>query len=259
MQDRYVGDVGDYGKFGLLRALCGYGWQKPNLKLSIVWYRTIPEDKESRLNDGKHRSYISKPQQYRDCNPELFDKMEILQDKNNRNVSSICSSGIFPISTTYYEELLSFSRIPFLSMNSIEKRIEYRRNWLVGAMRSSHQTDLTFLDPDNGLEIKTVSPTSKNGPKFITEEELKSFLKLNRILVLYQHAWYDKNFISISLERVNHLCPERNIFALLYRRGTQRAFIIIPTAETHTLLLHRTKVFLSSEWHNHFAPEIFFP
>src|SRR5271163_4324699 len=31
MQDRYVGDVGDFGKFGLLRALCGES-NAPSLK-----------------------------------------------------------------------------------------------------------------------------------------------------------------------------------------------------------------------------------
>ena len=84
MQDRYIGDVGDYGKFGLLRALCGYSAKKPNLKLSIIWYHTVPEDKKSSINDGKHRSYIYKPQQYRGCDPELFGKMENLQDKKQR-------------------------------------------------------------------------------------------------------------------------------------------------------------------------------
>ena len=37
MQDRYFGDVGDFGKYGLLRVLCGL-WGGPNFKLGVVWY-----------------------------------------------------------------------------------------------------------------------------------------------------------------------------------------------------------------------------
>ena len=38
MQDRYVGDIGDFGKYGLLRALCGR-----DLYLGVVWY-LIPDE-----------------------------------------------------------------------------------------------------------------------------------------------------------------------------------------------------------------------
>jgi hypothetical protein len=33
VQDRYVGDIGDFGKYGLLIALCGH-----DLSLGVVWH-----------------------------------------------------------------------------------------------------------------------------------------------------------------------------------------------------------------------------
>ncbi len=36
MQDSYTGDVGDFGKYGLLRALCS-GDEKRKLKMGINW------------------------------------------------------------------------------------------------------------------------------------------------------------------------------------------------------------------------------
>ena len=54
MQDRYAGDVGDFGKFGLLRTLCELN--APQLKLGIVWY-LVPE--ESHNEDGKHTKYLN--------------------------------------------------------------------------------------------------------------------------------------------------------------------------------------------------------
>ena len=51
MQNRYVGDLGDFGKYGLLRALCvpGDALGGPELSLGIVWY-LVPD--ETRTGDG---------------------------------------------------------------------------------------------------------------------------------------------------------------------------------------------------------------
>ena len=54
MQDRYAGDIGDFGKYGLLRELAEprqvrVGYRHP-LRLGVVWCRTRPEDN----TDGEH-------------------------------------------------------------------------------------------------------------------------------------------------------------------------------------------------------------
>ena len=46
MQDRYAGDVGDFGKLGMLRCMEDFG-----LKVGINWYLV---GDESHNNDGKH-------------------------------------------------------------------------------------------------------------------------------------------------------------------------------------------------------------
>lgn len=41
MRDDFVGNIGDYGKYGLMRALTGvYPPQESRLSLGIIWYRT---------------------------------------------------------------------------------------------------------------------------------------------------------------------------------------------------------------------------
>jgi hypothetical protein len=50
VQNRYAGDVGDYVKFGLLRALTGAD-DEPALSLGVMWYLTADEDHNQ---DGKH-------------------------------------------------------------------------------------------------------------------------------------------------------------------------------------------------------------
>lgn len=52
MQDKYVGDVGDFGKYGLLRAL----FSNSPFKLGVNWCLVEKEDKK---NDGKHTAYLN--------------------------------------------------------------------------------------------------------------------------------------------------------------------------------------------------------
>ena len=52
MQNRYVGDIGDFGKLGLLRALSSKG-----LSIGVNWYLTTDE---SHNGDGRHVDYLAK-------------------------------------------------------------------------------------------------------------------------------------------------------------------------------------------------------
>ena len=62
MKNQYVGDIGDYGKYGLLRFLSNRG-----IKIGINWYLT-EDDKSS---DGKFIEYLKKPAD-RVYDPELL-------------------------------------------------------------------------------------------------------------------------------------------------------------------------------------------
>ena len=83
MQDRYVGDVGDFGKYGLLRYLTGQR-EAPStsdmpMRLGVVWY-LYPD--ESHNADGKYTGYLddtlSNHARFRACDPDLYDTMRRL-------------------------------------------------------------------------------------------------------------------------------------------------------------------------------------
>ena len=63
MKNQYVGDIGDYGKYGLLRFLSGKG-----IKIGINWYLTENDG----TNDGKFTDYLTKKDD-RLYDDKLFD------------------------------------------------------------------------------------------------------------------------------------------------------------------------------------------
>ena len=87
MQNQYVGDIGDFGKYGLLRAISG-----DPLRLGVVWY-LFPDEptKEPGKGDGKFIDYLCHPtakeRKLIECDPFLYDKLhKIVIDENDRRV-----------------------------------------------------------------------------------------------------------------------------------------------------------------------------
>ena len=95
MQNRYVADVGDFGKFGLLRALAGVTGSDdgPRLSIGVVWYR--PSKETGPPGDGKKRDYLdsSRQQRFEECDPELFGHLKEISDAN-RDLNEIGDRGI---------------------------------------------------------------------------------------------------------------------------------------------------------------------
>jgi hypothetical protein len=55
MQDRYAGDIGDFGKFALLRALEGAG-----LSVGVNWYKTdTAPDENTTMGNTEFRKNMS--------------------------------------------------------------------------------------------------------------------------------------------------------------------------------------------------------
>jgi hypothetical protein len=86
MQDRYAGDIGDYVKLGLLRAiLAEREASSPDRKLGVAWYR-FPD--ETHNQDGKHTSYLDQPEKFRKFDEFVFDSLKNLRT-SKRSIESL--------------------------------------------------------------------------------------------------------------------------------------------------------------------------
>jgi len=164
MQDSYVGDIGDYGKYGLLRLICNEA-----LSLSINWYRVNPQ-KSGKQDDGKYINYLYKPQLYRGYDPDLFDSLhQIVIQQQDRKIAHIEHANLFP--AVYFSKPLDSDRI----------------TWHRQALEQTKDSRVVFLDPDNGLETEKMHQTGKATTKHVTWTELKDYYNRGQSVILYQH------------------------------------------------------------------------
>ena len=117
MQNKYVGDVGDFGKHGLLRFLSGMTdpeGPEPRLRVGLIWYMQHDEihgtDKKKINGDGRFTGYLDLTRQnmklYGNCDPELWSKLGHLVGQDRRCVHCAEEARLLPEDTKFYDALL---------------------------------------------------------------------------------------------------------------------------------------------------------
>lgn len=166
VKNQYVGDINDFRKYGLIRALTG----EDELKPGVCWMLT-PDDGRT---DGRFLDYLDKPRQWRDLDAKAFDAMrQIVHEHKRREVSLVKESGILP-RAKFFAPILHDDR---------ESRITY----FVSAKAALRGVDLLFFDPDNGLEIPSVPFGRRRSQKYLYWAEVPEFLSADCALLIYQH------------------------------------------------------------------------
>lgn len=253
MQDRYAGDVGDFGKYGLLRALRRADTHGAHLQLGVVWYFVRDETHNF---DGKHIGYLMPRNEslYRACDPDLYDRMKLLMD-GVRGVQAIEESGALPAGTAYFSEPL------VLDDAFTVGRAARREQWLSRASEAMSGADVVFLDPDNGLEVSSVGSSSSKAAKYVLMDDLNTLVKPHQSVVIYHHLGRRNHTDEISdrLTTLRNRWPERTPFGLRFRRGTSRAYLIVSSPDHHDMLRRRAQGLIDGPWgtYGHFQPQVF--
>jgi hypothetical protein len=188
MRNNYVGDVGDYYKYALLRHLSGLTARdmEPPLSLGVVWYLyTEP----CNPNGGNHRSYLENENRgrYESLDPDLYAAMAPFSDVALRNVEEVARSNVLPSGTCFFSDKLSFSGLSSGTQVFIQDRKDSRDAWLVRALDATQGAELIFADPDNGLEVASTAVHRDRGAKYAFYGDLLPFWNRGQSLVIYQH------------------------------------------------------------------------
>jgi len=180
MRHNFVNDIGDYAKYALLRALCAHG--TGGARLGVLWYLT--EHPETN-GDGRRRAHLSGAG-WDALDPELLLLMRRLETSTREarelRLALVERSGILPRDTLFFSEAVPYDGA------TAGVRIEQRSAWFEHARKALAQCNLVFLDPDNGLEVKSVRVGSRLAGKYAMLAEVQALLATGATVVLYQHA-----------------------------------------------------------------------
>jgi hypothetical protein len=201
MQDRYAGDVGDFGKFALLRAVSS------GRRLAVCWYRSDGAGEHN--NDGRHVDYLNRPDRYRGLDPEAFDAMaKVVRATRSLKALEACS---LLSDTTYHGAL-------------VPRRLDERRTWFTDMVSSVEHCDLVFTDADNGVEWSVLSP------KCVARDEVRALRRRGRALLLYHHQTRRAGGANAEFERFAAWLFEvgaRSVEAVRLRPYSSRFYLLV--------------------------------
>ncbi|MGA1931364.1 hypothetical protein ACH5BF_01380 [Arcobacter sp. YIC-464] len=242
MQDRYSGDVGDFGKFHLLRFLLN----NQEYNLSQIWYM-YPD--ETHNNDGLYINYFEKVKKF---DYELEEKLlEITQ--TNRCVKALEESKL--VKNTKYFSL-------YVNENAKDDLV-YRKAWFQKALKFSENSDFIAVDPDNGVATKLIKKdetkdikiqsfedfkTKSKAGKYIFDEEIKHLYKNCKCLIIYHHLnrtmSHDK---QIEILKSKFEKEYKKVFAIKHKPYSPRVFFFLCSCdEVASFLEKRLKEFENS-------------
>jgi hypothetical protein len=164
MKHQYFGDVNDYRKYGLLRAI----QRDTGLRLG-VWWMLTPNDGRS---DGKFTEYLGDVGRWRRYDPPLFDALAAAVPVR-RAVDEVRERGLL-------------GEVQFADSVVPDGMLERAASFAL-AREQLRAAELVFLDPDNGLEIPSCPPGRKASSKYVFRAEITELFASGQSIVVYQH------------------------------------------------------------------------
>ena len=210
MQNKYFGDIGDFGKYSLLRQVQK---EAPKLRIGINWY--LNED-ETKNKDGKHIGFLNLKKRdfkFRFIDEDLYNNIrKIIFDKKKRDIKYVKEAKIL--------------KLPFSEFSKPVPIKKEREKWFTESLNifKREKCKLLFLDPDNQVQI----PSNLYSKKHIRYEEIQRYWREGFSLILYNHKDRKVDY----LEKICNLASKLDLKGastdiLEYAHGTQRHYIFL--------------------------------
>ena len=210
MQDRYAGDVGDFVKYAVLRAVT------LGRTVGIAWY-LHPE--EGPAGDGRHVAYLREVNEWRELDADLYDDLRAIVFGDDRSVRAVQSASLLP-DAVFADERLDVADVP------VRDRESWRRAWFERVRERLADCSLVFADPDNGLcPDRHFRPTVRRSAKSIPVREVAA-LSEGRPLIVYHHNTRRKGGHQAEILSWQEALPG-NVYAYYWRRWSNRTFFFV--------------------------------
>ncbi|CAA6803402.1 MAG: Unknown protein [uncultured Sulfurovum sp.] len=249
MQNKYVADIGDFGKFQLFRYLFNHRQSVFNGKqLSQIWFMHKGEGESN--NDGRHVDYFSRVQ---GSDVALENALIDILNTNARDVTEFEKRNLLHNTCYFYDE--------------VPKTLEKRYAWLQDALAFSDKCHVVAVEPDNGMALKcqrnersflhlslTEHHRQKNTPhKYIFSDEVAHFYQLSHveICIVYQHlsrCFSHNEQIDALLRGLN--TQYHHTLAIKHKPYSPRVFFFLCKSEAIRDSLHHRLTEFAREHHD---------
>lgn len=238
MQDRYTGDIGDFGKLGLLRTLQAQGFT-----IGVNWYLTPDEDHNE---DGKYTKYLD-DEMYRKCDEALWLELKQIVEADQRKVSALQNDRI--LQAVFFDETLDFAG------KKKTERILSREEWHKQAIDQLSEVDVVFVDPDNGLVVPSAEGRPKEN-KYVKPDELKAYYRKGSTVIYYQHKARRQD--DFYIDQHKKLIKSQGLegafgLGLKFKTTSQRYYFFILQPQHREIIEKAVKEMISSAWGDHFC------
>lgn len=236
MKNQYLADIGDYGKYGLLRFLASEG-----IRIGINWYLT----KDDVTNDGKFKGYLDRPIEHWMCDEELFEELKELK---GTTIDAVKEKALIPGAVYYSKVLDTAGLLPQIRSNAREK-------WFSESLDVLQSAQLIFADPDNGISYR-ITKRMKSSEKYILPDEVKAYYDQDKDVVFYCHKGRrsDAAWLKVRTDLKAYL-GNACLLTLTYHKGTQRSYIFALHPERVSKYFRLLRSFTDSEWRKVFDLE----
>lgn len=250
MQNRYSADIGDFGKFHLLRFL----FSNTSYSLKQIWY--LYSD-EKHNNDGLYINYFDKTKNNDTVLEEAFKK--IIQN-NRRSVKALQEANL--INCDYFE--------PFVTKKF--ESLPYRKDWLTQALNFVQNCDFVFVDPDNGIATKLVKENDSRDIALLSFDAFKKRSKAGKYIFMDEiHAFYEKSSCVVVYHHLNRTMSHNKqieivqsklqkhfykVLAIKHKPYSPRVYFFIIKKESYSELLYEKLSLFENSFSTHWE---FFP
>jgi hypothetical protein len=195
LKDQYVGDINDYRKYALLRALSAGGANR----LGVCWMLTESDGG----NHGGRLGYLEQPERYRHFDPQLFDALaHVAAEPEQRSVRVIEASGVLP-GALFHSDLLPQSP-------------DERARYMAECRERFAAADIVFFDPDNGIEVPSTRVGLKSALRYVFLEEIAAVYADGKAVLIYQHfpiRQHRAPFITARIAQLRAIPPDASVWA----------------------------------------------
>ena len=218
MQDRYAGDIGDFGKIGLLKAI-----QAQGLSVGVNWYRVEPMDIEKNA-DGAFKQEDGKyliPEELRVCDVALAEALTRIAESDNRSIYALQREDLIP-NACYYDAPVT---------------VAGRTEWHDRALEILQDAAVVFVDPDNEMLVESVGRCAAKSIKYAFYEEVADYFRRGQSVLVYNHrsrkqeAQYCHEICS-KLQEVTDV-PENDILKITFPKCSVRDYLAILASVEH--------------------------